>query len=828
MKHSILSLFLVFCTSILLSQPHSLHSGEMQQALKKLDVTGSALYIAAHPDDENTRLLAWLANEKKVRTGYLSLTRGDGGQNLIGKEQGESLGLIRTQELLAARRTDGAEQFFTRSNDFGFSKNPAETFTFWNHDSVLADVVYTIRRFRPDVIICRFPTTGEGGHGHHTASAILALEAFTAAADPTMFPWQLATAPVWQCRRIFWNTFNFGGTNTTAPNQLKVETGNYNVLLGKSYGEIAAESRSMHKSQGFGTGRQRGSAIEYFKLLKGDSAHSDLLEGIDLSWTRVKNSEAVRKQIALILGSFEPAKPSTSVPALFELRKLIQLLDSTDAEARYWQKVKLKEVDQLILNAAGIWAEASAGVSQVVPGELLSYSVQIVSRSDASATLKRLVTCTGKDTSLNYKLRLNENFILKKRDLIPSTQAYSEPYWLTAPKSAGAYVFPGLKLSGQAENDPAFMIRLDMEIAGQSFQISTPIIYKSTDPVKGEVYRPIEVLPPITINPESKTYVFSKSQIKNIAVLLKANKDNVSGTLNTDIGEGFRITSSPQSFSLSNKGDEVLLLVGVQALEENRSAELKYTAMINNNEYNDAIRRINYDHIPAQFYLEPSLVKLKSFTVKKSNPKIAYIPGAGDDVAESLRQVGFEVTILTDEALKTADLSNYKAVITGVRAYNVSEKLFLQKAKLENYVREGGNLIIQYNTNSRVGPLQSGIGPFPFTISRERVTDEKAEVTFIQPSHPVLNTPNKLSKTDFDNWVQERGIYFATECDPHYQKILSMHDAGEADQAGSLIIAPLGKGNFIYTGLAFFRQLPAGVSGAYRLFANLIELKSTK
>ena len=828
MKQFISTILLGFSCLFSAAQPRSSHSGELQLAIRKLAVTGSVLYIAAHPDDENTRLLTWLANEKKMRTGYLSLTRGDGGQNLIGKEQGEALGLIRTQELLAARRTDGAEQFFTRANDFGFSKNPSETFSFWNHDSILADVVYTIRRFRPDVIICRFPTTGEGGHGHHTASALLALEAYAAAADPNMFPWQLASAPVWQCRRVFWNTFNFGGTNTTAPDQLKIETGNFNVFLGKSYGEIAAESRSMHKSQGFGTARQRGSVVEYFKLLKGDSAKTDLFDGIDQSWNRVKNSENVKAALSAVQTNYDAAHPEASLAALIKLRLALQALDASDPVAAYWQKVKLKETEQLLVNAAGLWVEVSASAPIVVPGDALSYSVQLVSRLSSDVTIKSVRFATGKDSSLSYKLKLNENLILRHTDIIAAKQPYSEPYWLTAPRSIGAYLFPGLALSGLAENDAAFTLELDLELFDQGIQLIRPIVFKSVDPVKGEVYRSLEVLPALTITPDAKVYVFAKGEIKKINVLVKANQSKLSGLIKATVGSSFRLLKSEQSYSLTNRNDEQLLSFEVEAVDEKGQGDLKFSAEVNGSLCKDAIRRINYDHIPAQFFLEPSVAELRVLNVLHKKVKVAYIPGAGDDVAESLNQVGFDVTLISDENLKTADLHSYQAIITGVRAFNTSDKLFLQKAKLEEYMKSGGNLIVQYNTNSRVGPLQAGIGPYPFTISRERVTDEQASVSFLNPTHPVLNEPNKIEKADFEGWVQERGIYFAVECDTHYQKILSMHDPGEAEQSGSLIIAPVGKGNFIYTGLSLFRQLPAGVPGSYRLFANLISLRQNK
>jgi LmbE family N-acetylglucosaminyl deacetylase len=326
MRKLILCTFLLFQFQLSNAQTEApKSSAEILQALHKLNTVGSVLYVAAHPDDENTRLLSYMSKEQKVRTGYLSITRGDGGQNLIGKEQGEMLGLIRTQELLAARRTDGAEQFFTRAFDFGYSKTPEETFNFWNRDSILSDMVWVIRNFKPDVMICRFPTTGEGGHGHHTASAILALQAFDDAANPQKFAWQLKHTAVWQARSIFWNTFNFGTTNTTSENQIKFDVGVYNPLLGKSYGEIAAESRSFHKSQGFGSAKQRGQALEYFKLLKGDSCKNHVLENVNLSWNRIKGAEEIQKAIDACIKQFNHNSPNEIVPQLIAVYKLISI-----------------------------------------------------------------------------------------------------------------------------------------------------------------------------------------------------------------------------------------------------------------------------------------------------------------------------------------------------------------------------------------------------------------------------------------------------------------------------------------------------------------------
>lgn len=808
------------------------NAGEILQSLKKLNTVGSVLYIAAHPDDENTRLLAYLASEKKMRTAYLSLTRGDGGQNLIGKEQGEPLGLIRTQELLAARRTDGAEQFFTRANDFGFSKNPEETFSIWDRQSVLSDVVLTIRRFRPDVIICRFPTTGEGGHGHHTASAILALEAFEAAADPTKFPEQLKNLQVWQARRIFWNTFNFGTTNTTAPNQLKIDVGVFNPLLGKSYGEIASESRSMHKSQGFGSARQRGVNTEFFKLLKGDSAKNDLLEGINVQWTRLKQGDKIQKLIDKCIKNFDPQSPEKSVKELAVIYKQIQEMDGTDGATVYWKQQKLKETEALILSCSGLWLEAIAADYITIPGKSMTVTAQAINRNGGEVKLNSISFLQEPDSATNLLLKTNELYSFKhKAEPSASTTAFSNPYWLNDAHEQGLYTVTDPALIGTPQNDPSRKVYFNVLVAGLNLKIARDVIYKYTDPVKGEIYRPLEILPPAVVNIPEKAFVFSDTKPRVIQLTVKANADNVSGKIELATGVSHMlVTVKNPEFKLKSKGDEAIIEATITPSENSGTGmpRLKAYLFIDGGFYTKSLRRIEYDHIPYQFILSNAEADLVFVDLKKAGTEIGYIPGAGDDIPASLKQVGYNVTTLTDELLTSGDLSKYSAIVSGIRAYNTNERLQVHYKKLMEYVEKGGNLLVQYNTNNRIGPVQANIGPFPFTISRDRVTDEKAEVRFKNENHPALNFPNKVQAADFSSWVQERGIYYATELDPHYETVLSMNDAGEKAMDGSLIIAKYGKGNFVYTGLSFFRQLPAGVPGAYKLFVNLLSLPQNK
>lgn len=829
MKPFLLLLVLLSASFPVFSQANRpLDAGEIVEALQKLNTTGSVLYIAAHPDDENTRLLSYLANEKKLRTGYLSLTRGDGGQNRIGKEQGEALGLIRTQELLAARRTDGAEQFFTRANDFGFSKNPEETFSIWNRDSILSDVVLTIRRFKPDVIVCRFPTTGEGGHGHHTASAILALEAFDAAADPTRFPEQLAYTEVWQAKRIFWNTFNFGSVNTTSPNQLKTDVGLYNPLLGKGYGEIAAESRSCHKSQGFGTAKTRGSAIEYFKLLKGDSARADILEGINTSWSRLKGQEKIQQAIEACMAAYQPQHPERSVAALASIYQQIFSMPASDPLARYWKTQKLKEAEALLLSCSGLWLEAAAADYCGIPGRNISISTQLVNRSSVNVTLKHISYSTGHDSAMSLPLKMNELYTFKHQETLPASMGFSNPYWLNTKHETGMYHIADPSLIGKSQNDAALRVSFSLLLEGVDLRIERDLVYKFTDPVGGEIYRPFEVLPPVTVNIPEKVFVFADASPRSISLTVKANMAKAKGKVVIESTPGWNISLKHPEFELASKGDEAVVEVIVNALPGAKNGTLKASVEVEGKTYTKSIRRIEYDHIPYQFILSDAEAGLVNVNLKRTGKSIGYIPGAGDDVPAALKQIGYDVTMLSEELLNNENLSKYQAIVTGVRAYNTNDRLPVHYAKLMDYVKHGGNLVVQYNTNNRLEPVQAKIGPYPFTVSTNRVTNEKAPVIFNKPKHSALNFPNPITQEDFEGWIQERGIYFATEIDPQYETILGMNDPQEKTQDGSLLIGKYGKGNFVYTGLVFFRELPAGVPGAYRLFVNLLSLPANK
>lgn len=785
------------------------NSSEIRMGLKKMNVLGSALYIAAHPDDENTRLLAFLAKEKKFRTAYLSLTRGDGGQNLIGNEQSELLGLIRTQELLAARRTDGAEQYFSRAVDFGFSKTSDETFRIWNKEQILADAVWIIRKLRPDVIITRFPEDVRAGHGQHAASAIIAREAFIAAADPKRFPEQLKYVEAWQAKRILWNTYNFGGLNTTSNDQLKLDVGAFNPLLGKGYGEIAAESRTHHKSQGFGSAKQRGRAVEYFVHTAGRQAGKDLFEGINTSWNRISGGEIIEKMILQADQNFIADNPSASVPALINILKQLEKLPQS-----YWREQKSRELKELIVAASGLWFESYSAQVAYASGDSIQIRSEVVLQSDLNV---KLVSVDNKIQNADLK-----NGELKSFKGFALADGITDPYWLHENHPTGMFTIRDPQMVGYPENPAAADIEFVFNIGGKDLRYKRPVVYKYTDQVRGEIYQPLIIAPAVTASLNEKAFVLAGNSTKTIQVNIKSYRDKSSGVLIPKLPSGWNIEPIQYEFQLNKKGDEKTVQFIVSPGENAASGKFVLNIQTESKTLNRGSKVIDYNHIPLQTLFPLAEAQIASMDLKTGGKKIAYLPGAGDLVPESLRQIGYQVNILTEEEVMNGDLNQYDAIITGVRAYNINERLGLMQPKLMEYVNKGGVLLVQYNVNNPL--LVQDIGPYPFKISRDRVTEEDAEVVFLEKDHPVLNFPNKITSKDFEGWIQERGLYFTTAADPKYSRILSMHDQEESPKDGSLLVSNFGKGRFVYTSLSFFRELPAGIPGAYRLFVNLITL----
>lgn len=780
-----------------------LDAGQISQGLEQLNVLGSVLYIAAHPDDENTHLLSWLAQERHYRTGYLSLTRGDGGQNLLGDEQGESLGLIRTHELLQARQVDGAIQFFSRANDFGFSKTAAESLAIWDKEQVLADVVWVIRRFQPDVIITRFPGDVRAGHGHHQASSLLAQEAFKAAADPTRFPEQLDKVQPWQAKRLLWNTWlSFLGSGPTIePGQLKIDTGGYNPKLGQSYGEIAARSRDNHKSQGFGSAVERGPHWEHFALLDGQPAQRDLFEGIDTGWARVAGGQALTAQIDAVRAAYQPQAPAASVPGLLKLRSALQALPAGD-----WRALKLTQVDTLILAAAGVWVESHAKAAQFAVGQSITVDTELMVRGPVPVQL------------LNPQQALPSNQVITRQSTLLA-QRLSQPYWLKVPHGPGMFQVKEQRLIGKPLLAQVPETVIELLIGDQTFTLRREVQYRSVDPIRGEVYRPVQITPPVTANLDSEAYLVSNHQPQRFEVQLRGFADQASGEVQPQAPAGWRIEPASQAFQLGASGDRQRVAFTLVPGPQAQDGRLQIQLQVQGRTWNKALQAIDYPHIPAFDWFPEASATLAQVTLKKAGRNIGYIPGAGDKLPQVLRQLGYEVTVLND-GLESRDLSSFDAIVTGVRAYNVNPHLRFAQPRLLDYVKRGGVLLVQYNTTAALQVEQ--LGPYPFTLSRDRVTEENAEVQLLLPQHPLLNHPNRLGAADFEHWVQERGLYFATQIDARYQTPLAMHDRNEAPSNGALLSADFGKGRFVYAPLSLFRQLPAGVPGAARLLANLL------
>jgi LmbE family N-acetylglucosaminyl deacetylase len=828
---SVTLILFLLCQNIFSQTSPPSDIGTIQQNLKKLNVLGSVLYIAAHPDDENTRLLGYLVQEKHYRTGYLSLTRGDGGQNLIGTEQSELLGLIRTQELLAARRMDGAEQFFSRANDFGFSKNPEETLKLWDKDKILGDMVWVIRNFRPDVMICRFPTTGEGGHGNHTASAILAQEAFTAAADPKRYPEQLKYVSVWQAKRLLWNTFNFGNTNTTSPDQFKINVGGYNPLLGKSYGEIAAESRSNHKTQGFGAAKQRGDAFEFFKTILGDAPKTDLMDGVDVTWNRTPFGAPIAAQIQKITKAFNSDAPQASVPALVALLgevdqtvatnkafQTVRLIETATTAYDCWHKQKTKELKDLIAACAGLWFEAYSNDASYAVGDTIELRIQAIKQSNADVKFDSFSTSQSnsfviKDGALAEGQLQTIPFKLKAEKI-------SQPYWLESPHEIGSYTINDDLKVGKPENPDAPTVTYTFTIAGKEISYNRKLVFKYVDPARGEIYQPLEIAPPVTANIADKVYVFNNVKPQSVQVKLKAFT-NASGSISIKPVAGWKISPEKIDFTGKNKGDEWTVAFNVTPTDSKpNTSNFEVIATANGKSFSQGLLNIKYNHVPAITIFPPAQAKLVNIDLKTAGKKIGYIAGAGDLVPDALREVGYEVHQLTENEIINGDLSEYDAIVTGVRAYNVNGRLTYEQPKLLEYVKNGGNLVVQYNNNN--GLVTRELGPYPFRVVNERVTDEFAPVTILDKNSEVLNYPNIITQDDFKGWVQERSVYMVSSIDPQYKAPLQMNDPDASASNGSLIVANYGKGRYVYTSLVFFRELPAGVPGAYRLFINLL------
>jgi LmbE family N-acetylglucosaminyl deacetylase len=816
---------------------------EMRQALDRLGTLGSVMMIGAHPDDENTALLAYFSRGRHMRTAYLSLTRGEGGQNLLGGEQGDALGILRTQELLDARRIDGGEQFFTRAIDFGFTKTAAETFQKWPREIVLGDIVWDIRRFRPDVIVLRFSGTPRDGHGQHQVSAILGKEAFSAAADPARYPEQLQWVQPWQARRLMYNVIAFTAEQereaAKLADKIEIDVGEYNPALGYSYAEIAGMSRSMHRSQGMGAAERKGSTKNYLLTIGGDPAKQDIFEGIDVSWSRLPGGAAVGAQIEKARAALDPAHPDLLLPLLAGARPSVAAIASASKDPL--AAGKLVELDETMALSTGLWLDASAEKYDVTPGGSVKVNFTALVRLPAKVTLTG-INLTGMQGAPALDLAPavlanNQASQYSVTDRVPDEQPYSQPYWLILPKDGDLYSVPDPRDVGKPENPPVLEAHFRLQMAGTEIEITRPVAYSYIDRLYGEETRPLVIAPPVAVNFAERSIVFADSKPRQIEVPLKATAGRASGDLAVEVPSGWGVEPASRHFELA-AGQQItagfeLTPPKLQTLESVIRGTVRAIATVGNRKIAVGMQVIDYPHIPAQTLFPPAEAPLVRAEILTLNKNIGYVMGAGDDEPDALRQIGCTVTLLSADDLTSGDLSGYDAIVTGIRSWNVREDVRANYQRLFDYVQGGGTLIVQYNVPegnlaTPDAPQFEHFGPLPLKIGRDRVVEEDAPVTFPNPDNPLLHAPNPITARDFEGWVQERGLNFAAEWDPKYQSVLESHDTGEKPLPGGELYLRYGKGVYIFSAYAWFRQLPAGVPGAYRLFANMLSASKTE
>jgi LmbE family N-acetylglucosaminyl deacetylase len=803
------------------------------QQLRAFASTGTVLHVAAHPDDENTQLITAMARGRGYRTAYLSITRGDGGQNELGKDFDEKLGVLRTQELLAARRLDGGRQFFTRAIDYGYSKSPEEALRIWDHAAVLGDVVRVIRTFRPDVIITRFPVPpGSGGHGQHTASAMLAVEAFKLAADPAAYPEQLKEGlQPWQAKRIGWN--GWGNSTALSGPTIQFDIGGADPVTGEPFATIANQSRGMHKTQslGFFSARTGGAGpnLQTFQLLAGDAPSSDIMDGVDTTWARIPGGAVLIPLIDDVIAKFNPADPAASVPALLRLRDQLGSDQLGSASTHHLVEEKWRELDSIIRECLGLKFETTVPQAEVVPGEEIEFTQSVSVERPVVPVRWFGVRYPG----INFRYKVEEELkpgiavMNSFRRALSDHLEISHPYWLGQEPKGGRFHVEDTALIGLPENPAALDVIYEFEIGGRPFWFFTEPMHVVASAPEAQQRRRIAVIPPVSLGFAHDVELFAPGATKTVTIEVTAARAGARGTLRLAPDDGWKVSPAAQSFALDQAGARTALTFTLTAPAQPARASLAATAEVDGILYGTERLVLDYEHLPLQLLQRPAHTHVVTLDASIRGRRVGYLPGAGDSVAESLAQLGYEVVTLSGSDLVPDKLAGLDAVVIGVRAYNDRPDLAANLPGLYAWVAAGGTVIAQYNRPN--GLKATALGPYELSIEgpapRLRVTDETAPVTFLAPAHPVLNTPNKITAADFEDWVQERGAYFPSKWDEtRYTPVLAMGDPGEEPLRSSLLVARHGQGWFVYTGLSFFRQLPAGHPGAHRLFANLVSL----
>jgi LmbE family N-acetylglucosaminyl deacetylase len=802
------------------------------QELRSFATTRSALYVAAHPDDENTQVITYLARGRGYRTAYLSLTRGDGGQNRLGPQLGEALGVARTQELLAARRLDGGRQYFTRAKDFGYSKTAEETLGVWDRQAVLGDMVRVIREFRPDVIITRFPPGPARTHGHHTASAVLAVEAFRLAGDPAAFPEQLRDLQPWQARRIVHNVGRgIAAANPAAgmaiaglpadvpdgPGVAKLDVGGRDPASGESFGSIAARSRGMHRTQGFDVTApplNEGSRVEPFVTLAGDPATGDLFAGVDTTWARLPGGDEVARAVDEAIARFDAHDVAASVPGLLAIRARLGALPTDPLVAD-----KRAQLDRIIQACLGLEVDTVVDRAEAVPGESVTLRHRVSVRSRVPVRWAALRHPGGHDAlGTAVDLRRDQPAVHETSWVVPIDTPPSQPYWLRNEGTAGTFAVDDPSLTGRAEDPPVLPLEYVFEVGGQSLVIRGEPMSAGAPGLR----RRLTIIAPVSLRFVAGVRLFAPGAARPVAVEVTAARPGVAGTVQLDTPAGWTVTPGSHRLRLGAPGQHARFTFTVTAPPRLVTAALGASVELSGRRFARQRVEVRYAHLPLQLLQPPARARILALDLATRGHRIGYVPGAGDEVPAALEQMGYAVTSLTGADLTPERLRGLDAVVIGVRAFNVRTDLAERLAALFAYVQAGGTVVAQYNTLD--GLREAWLAPFQLRLSRDRVTDEHAPVAILAPGHPVLTAPNRITPADFDGWVQERGLYFPDRWDERFTPILACGDPGEAPLKGGLLVAQHGHGHVVYTSLAWFRQLPEGVPGAYRLFANLVSL----
>ncbi|MBA2339897.1 MAG: PIG-L family deacetylase [Pyrinomonadaceae bacterium] len=846
--------------------------------LRRLQTTASAMHTGAHPDDEDSALIATLARGQGARVAYLSLTRGEGGQNRIGAERAETLGVIRTEELLQARAIDGGDQFFTRAYDFGFTKTVDEAAAKWGERPVLADMVRALRTYRPLVIISRFTGTTADGHGHHQLAGRLTPLAFRAAADPAQFPEQIKEGlHAWQARKLY--VGNFRRTNdaktsnndaTGAAKILHLNTGRFDSLLGRSYYEMAAEGRSQHKSQEMGALELRGEQTSEIKLsesfVQTSAPESSVFDGIDISVNGIAQLTGLRQLASIAalspiasdaqraLEGFNVFAPFRSISTLDaglrhtrDARRILQTSgESTDArrEADFLLAIKEREFAEALQLASGVRLDVLADTETVAPGESFTVTARVFIGDDVRPEVKelRLRAPEGwRIERLSEQPTTNETPSARReraqasasfRVTPPIDAPLTQPYWLRQPREGDLFRWATDAPRGAPFDAPLITGEAEITIGDNSFIVNQKAQYRYADAVRGEMRRDVGIVPALAIQSTPDLMIVPTARedlTRRIVVRLTSNSPReISGTVKLQLPVGWKSQPTQASFTLKSKSERASLAFNVliPPLAQNALYKIGVTATAvttDERTFDKTERAIDYPHINTHRIFSAAETVVRVFDFKVARLRVGYIMGSGDEVPEAIRRMNLEVTLLDEDDLSTSDLAaRFDVIVVGVRASQVRADFVGNNNRLLDFARAGGTLIVQYQ---RPDYTMRKLAPFPAEIGASaRTTDERAPVTILEPAHPVFHFPNEITREDWQGWAQERSLYNFTNFDPHYTALLESHDANEPAQTGGEVYASLGRGHYFYTSYSWFRQLPEGVPGAYRLFANMLSL----